>query len=61
METIYQNVRISVKYGIPFSSYSDFEQKLLETDFVSFIVNHPVVDGIVNMTIEFMRRCKQFQ
>ena len=30
------------KYGTPFSSYSAFEQKLLENDFVSFIVNHPV-------------------
>ena len=27
---------------ICFSSYSAFEQKLLENDFVSFIVNHPV-------------------
>ena len=31
-----------LKYRTPFSSYSAFEKKLLENDFVSFIVNHPV-------------------
>ena len=31
-----------LKYGTPFSSYSAFEKKLLENDFVSCIVNNPV-------------------
>ena len=52
METIYQNVRISVKIWPPFSSYSAFEQKLLENDFASFIVNHPVLRQIATRFLE---------
>ena len=45
-ETIYQNVRISVKLRHHFSSYGAFEQMMFENIFVVFINKHPVNDEI---------------